>query len=71
MTAYSLRLYKKVHPEGGRYQLVQQVPIEAGSEAEAIEKARVAKIFPADNSDAAMLFAEDGHSFWRLEFGDV
>jgi hypothetical protein len=68
MATYQLRLYKR-RQSGMKnlHDLVQQIDIEADTEAEAIEKARAAQIPNFDDSDYAMLFSADGHTLWRLD----
>jgi hypothetical protein len=67
MASYTLRLYKKGTSHKLLHELLQIIPIEASTDDEAIEKARVAQVPPFDNSDMAILFTLIGDRIWRLD----
>lgn len=64
---YELRLYKSGSSNKAFNELVQTIPIEASTDAEAIEKAKNAQIPRFDDSSYAILFGAFGHELWRLD----
>lgn len=67
VATYTLRLFKRSGSPKNLYHTVQTISIDAASDEEAIEKARVAQIPAWDDSDMALLFTQTGQQVWRLD----